>query len=313
MQVVTGLTKSTTYYVRGYAINSVSVAYGKSNSFSTLTPAPATPAPATPAPVTPPSTPSPSTPAPVTPAPPTPAATLKNGLVAYYPFNGNANDASGNSNNGKVNGATLTSDRNGLANASYNFNVKNWSFGSGGDNIYIPNNPSFNFSEFTISTWVKRTSDGSTIGGLSDLTIISRYEYGYSKPNGETWNLCIEHGTRPTGALVYGQVIEQFPSPAPYFISKSNQTVPLNKWSNIIMTYSKKTINLYINNQLVGTVLNPNITINTVGTSGISIGRVNAANGQWGPFDGSIDDVGIWNRALTAEEIKFLFENDYMP
>jgi hypothetical protein len=235
------------------------------------------------------------------------------GPLVEYPFNGNANDASGSGNNGKVNGAKLTSDRNGLANSSYNFDVNNWSFGSGGDNIYIPYNKSFNFSEFTISTWVKRTSDGSTIGGLSDPTIISRYEYGYSKPNGETWNLNIEHGKRPTGALVYGQVIEQFPSPAPYFISKSNQTVPLNKWCHIIMTYSKKTINIFINNQLVGTVLNPNITINTIGTSGISIGRVNAANGQWGPFGGSIDDVGIWNRALSSEEIKFLYDNDFKP
>ena len=38
-------------------------------------------------------------------------ADLNNGLVAYYPFNGNANDASGNGNNGTVNGATLTTDR----------------------------------------------------------------------------------------------------------------------------------------------------------------------------------------------------------
>jgi hypothetical protein len=36
-----------------------------------------------------------------------------NGLVGYWPFNGNANDESGNGNNGTVNGATLTSDRNG--------------------------------------------------------------------------------------------------------------------------------------------------------------------------------------------------------
>lgn len=79
------------------------------------------------------------------------------------------------------------------------------------------------------------------------------------------------------------------------------------------MTYSKKTINLYINNQLVGTALNPNITINTIGTSGISIGLSNQANGQWSPFDGSIDDVGIWDRALTAEEIKFLYDNDFKP
>ena len=44
------------------------------------------------------------------------------GLVAYYPFNGNANDESGNGNHGTVNGATLTSDRNGNENSSFSFN-----------------------------------------------------------------------------------------------------------------------------------------------------------------------------------------------
>ena len=50
---------------------------------------------------------------------------LTNGLVAYYPFNGNANDASGNGNNGIVNGATLASDRFGRANQAYSFNGTN--------------------------------------------------------------------------------------------------------------------------------------------------------------------------------------------
>ena len=111
-----------------------------------------------------------------------PANVPANGLVGWWPFNGNANDESGNGNNGTVNGATLTTDRNGLTNSSFNFNVNNWSpGGSGGDKIYIPYNPSFNFSDFTISTWVKRTSSA---GG-----IINRFQYGYNNLNGETWIL----------------------------------------------------------------------------------------------------------------------------
>ncbi|MBC7408621.1 MAG: hypothetical protein H7339_09555, partial [Arcicella sp.] len=47
---------------------------------------------------------------------------LKNGLIACYPFNANANDESGNNNNGTINGATLTTDRFGKANRAYNFN-----------------------------------------------------------------------------------------------------------------------------------------------------------------------------------------------
>ena len=47
------------------------------------------------------------------------SGTLNNGLVAYYPFNGNADDESGTGNNGIVNGATLTNDRNGNSNKTY--------------------------------------------------------------------------------------------------------------------------------------------------------------------------------------------------
>ena len=46
---------------------------------------------------------------------------LDSGLVAHYPFNGNANDESGNANHGTVNGATLTTDRFGNANKAYSF------------------------------------------------------------------------------------------------------------------------------------------------------------------------------------------------
>lgn len=49
------------------------------------------------------------------------------GLVGWWPFTGNANDSSGNGNNGTVTGATLTSDRFGNANASYFFDgINDW-------------------------------------------------------------------------------------------------------------------------------------------------------------------------------------------
>ena len=47
---------------------------------------------------------------------------INNGLVAYYPFNGNANDESGNGNNGNISGLTLVPDRFGNINKAYNFN-----------------------------------------------------------------------------------------------------------------------------------------------------------------------------------------------
>ena len=72
-----------------------------------------------------------------------------NGLVGWWPFNGNANDESGNGNHGTVNGATLTSDRNVKENSAYDFH---------GDNDYIDistTNGNFNNQQYTISLWYK--------------------------------------------------------------------------------------------------------------------------------------------------------------
>ena len=59
-------------------------------------------------------------------------ADLDDGLVAYYPFSGNANDASGNGNHGTVDGATLTTGRSGYSNCAYHFDGQD-------DFIEVPN------------------------------------------------------------------------------------------------------------------------------------------------------------------------------
>jgi hypothetical protein len=73
------------------------------------------------------------------------------GLVVYYPFNGNANDASGNGNNGAVSGATLTSDKDGNTNKAYEFTVdENVQLGSSQDEITITSDPLMNSNEITL-------------------------------------------------------------------------------------------------------------------------------------------------------------------
>ena len=73
-------------------------------------------------------------------------------LIAYYPFNGNANDESGYGNHGTVNGATLTSDRFGNTDSAYSFDGSN-------DIITVAHNEILNCSdELSISVWVKPNS-----------------------------------------------------------------------------------------------------------------------------------------------------------
>ena len=90
---------------------------------------------------------------------------LSDGLVAYYPFNGNANDASGNGRHGTVVGATLTADRFGQANSAYSFR--------GAEYIRLPQTLSWkNAAGITFSAWVefKRIGNGWCCNTLIDLT-----------------------------------------------------------------------------------------------------------------------------------------------
>ena len=87
------------------------------------------------------------------------------GLVAYYPFNGNANDESGNGYHGTVNGATLTADRNDVQNSSYGFD---------GLDDYISINSNNNQLDFfgncciTISAWIKLDNNDNQYGILTN-------------------------------------------------------------------------------------------------------------------------------------------------
>jgi hypothetical protein len=84
---------------------------------------------------------------------------FQNSLVAYYPFNGNANDESGNGLNATVNGATLTSDRFGKSNSAYNFTTN--------QDIDVPNSENKNLYPVTISLWYKSSEfTANTYGNI---------------------------------------------------------------------------------------------------------------------------------------------------
>ena len=74
------------------------------------------------------------------------------GLVVYYPFNGNANDASGNGLHGSVNGPVLTTDRYGNSNRAYNFDGVN-------DLIEVADNSLLDITgQISLAAWIYPTS-----------------------------------------------------------------------------------------------------------------------------------------------------------
>ena len=86
------------------------------------------------------------------------------GLVGFWPFNGNANDESGNGNNGTVNGATLATDRNGNLNSCYSFN-------GGGNYINVPYSTTLGIQQsFSSSVWI------NMIGGSCNPRVYEIHE-----------------------------------------------------------------------------------------------------------------------------------------
>ena len=201
-----------------------------------------------------------------------------NSLVGYWPFNGNANDESGNGNNGTVNGATLTTDRQGNNNSAYNFD--------GNSFIQIDNwNSITGNTHFTVSFW---TNPNQNNNGWA-------LAFGSSE-NGKAF--CA--GNWHWGGENFGAQIWKYD-----YISNALTTTNFNTWSNIIIVYQNNTINAYKNGVLVATQV-----VNYVATS-LSQGVLNFGKQiSFNEFySGSLDDIGIWNSALTQQEITNLYNS----
>ena len=207
-----------------------------------------------------------------------------NGLVGYWPFNGNANDESGNGNNGTVNGATLTTDRNGNINSSYSFDGTNCS-------TYIDVNLNTstiqNSHEYSISFWVLKAGAGCMIH--------PRILEFYSNNNGAlqfNWDVVntdyLSVETINTTGLFQN-------------ITCYNQNW-LNTWNQIVFTVKSGQACLFLNGSLINSfsfVGQPNLT-----TAG-SFGRMN--HPAYNTMNGKLDDIGIWNRVLTQQEVTALY------
>jgi hypothetical protein len=214
-----------------------------------------------------------------------------NGLVGWWPFNGNTNDESGNGNNGTVNGATLTTDRNGVANKAYSFDgVSN--------NIIAPNSNSLNVNELSISVWYLANGNQMSVIAKNNQTDCSQYSFGIHHQS--TWN--------SFGPSLYTSTgIGNCNSSSRQEHWGANNIVPSNQWVLIVYTINNvgesKT---YMNGSLLESYTGQNITSCNSLSSTLRFGGP-----HWDDnplyFQGKIDDIGIWNRALTDCEIKNLY------
>jgi hypothetical protein len=190
-----------------------------------------------------------------------------NGLVGWWPFNGNANDESGNGNNGTVNGATLGLDRNGNSNAAYQFD-------GNGDYIDVNDNPALRLanSNYTVQLWAKfNTFANQDLIRKDNAWSGSGTTNGYAFTTANTNNLFVWHWPANTGPI--------------YSMSAST-------WYHIVYIYdtSTQTFKLFVNSVLTSTQ-------NLAPVSATSVNDKMRIGGGWTNWwhNGAIDDIGYWN------------------
>jgi uncharacterized protein (TIGR02145 family) len=222
-----------------------------------------------------------------------------NGLVGWWPFNGNAQDESGNGNHGTVNGATLTTDRFGNAGKAYDF--------SNPTDLIEINQTQKNINAYSVIGWFKK-SIGSSGGTFFVGSRFPTNDYGLLLGLDNDLLLAFGAENGPNSVWTYSSGSEFVDNNWHLFCAVFNST------EGSIIDSSKLTIFIdnvpLIKEQRVwgnqANVISPvNNNINTI------IG--NYTYNQNGSFKGILDDIAIYNRALTQQEITQLYQagNDY--
>jgi len=209
--------------------------------------------------------------------------TMTGGLVAYYPFRGNANDESGRGNHGVVHGATLTADRLGNPNRAYEFN---------GTSDYIEAlNPLPDMLSASVSFWVYI----NVFNSQRSMVFFEGDDTG-----GHDFYFAFWSGNRSG------------------FVLKNNAYLPVpdsslatGKWLHIVCISNNESRNMQI--WLNGNKIAESST-EAIANAGyhekLQLGRL--AGGPMFPgseyFSGKLSDIGFYNRALSESEIKYLYE-----
>jgi gliding motility-associated-like protein len=216
----------------------------------------------------------------------------QNGLIGYWPFCGNANDASINSNNGLASGPILTTDRFNIPNSAYYFDGIN-------DRIEIPHNSNYSSGRLSLSLWFKADSYTAALGYGPHL--VSKREAtgwgtGFQTNIGIWLNQYACWADWGPGGTTNDHIIYNSTSPI---------GLSLNNWFNFVYTHDVDTVKLYLNGILVKTGISPGLLLPNSIPVWIGARPKAGSNSSW--YTGKIDDVYLWNRVLSATEVSALY------
>ncbi|MFC1856590.1 DUF1566 domain-containing protein [Thermodesulfobacteriota bacterium] len=209
---------------------------------------------------------------------------LNEGLVAYYPFNGNANDESGNAHHGTVHGATLVEDRFGNADGAYYFD------GVNADYIGIQNTSSLSPEHISMTAWIYLEESSHDAALIID-----------NWSSGAGYEFFLKYNENKLRFYFFG-------GDAPYPLSVDFQ-YETNRWYFVAAVYDGSTMKLFIDAQLEDSLAN------TSGYGPSSSSQLTIGNSSLDPetanpnhyFKGSIDDVRLYNRGLSGMEIHKIY------
>ena len=222
--------------------------------------------------------------------------------IAYYPFNGNADDESGNGYDGTVFGATLTADRKGNSNSAYSFDgrddyiaIQGLHYGMDADAY------SDQIDEITVCAWVRSSS--------KNLQIILSFD------RSEYWRLSWIDDIKNN---VLGWDTAEGSNNYHNLYSKKNYSD--GQWHFVCGTFDKNAIidnkKLYLDGQLIasedahdGNPLGSGLT--RYGFIGVG-SEAETADGSRNPlyfFNGQMDDVIIFDVALDQNHITNLYNS----
>jgi hypothetical protein len=197
------------------------------------------------------------------------------GLVGYFPFNGDVKDYSGSGLDTLNRGGIFTTDKNGKQNRAMYFN--------GNALVTITNDNRLNFTDkFSISVWIK------PVINVAGAVVAKWYQ------NGTHWSYVLYSG----GSDQYGFRLN---NGRQNFIETKNYFPKLNKWSLLTATFSNPNAKVYIDKKLVsqqygfGRLTKDNNPV-WIGKDGYNVG-----------FLGELDEVRIYNRELTISEIEEIY------
>ncbi len=205
------------------------------------------------------------------------------GLVGWYPFNGNANDESNQGNNGVVWGATLATDRLGNSNSAYSFNGTN-------NRIEIPDAASLRVQRITMAAWVLANVTG-------DQQVIYKADYNTAANESYAMDMTKRFGIKSNSNCMTGGWQHRD------FVAGAN----VGNWEFLVGTFDGTTLRSYVDGVLVS-------SSNYTGLIDACVGGGLRFGYGWvsfpHSFNGLLDDIAIYNRALSECEIKQLYDQN---